>query len=73
MSSNQDAETSAIEAKQKELEGVFNPIMSKVYQAAGGAPPGAGGFPGGAGFPGAGGPQGGSTGPTSGPHVDEVD
>ena len=26
--------------------------MAKVYQAAGGAPPGAGGFPGGAGFPG---------------------
>lgn len=73
MSSNQEAETSVIEAKQKELEGVFNPIMTKIYQAAGGAPPGAGGpgFPGGAGFPGA---QGGSTpGQTSGPHVDEVD
>jgi len=46
--------------------------MTKVYQAAGGAPPGAGGFPGGAGgFPG--GAQGGSTGPASGPQVDEVD
>lgn len=71
MSSNQEAETSAIEAKQKELEGVFNPIMSKIYQAAGGAPPGAGGFPGG--FPGAGGAPGGQGGQTSGPQVDEVD
>lgn len=71
MSSNADAETGAFEAKQKELEGIFNPIMTKIYQAAGGAPPGAGGFPGGAGFPGA---QGGSTpGQSSGPHVDEVD
>lgn len=71
MSSNLEAETSAFEAKQKELENVFNPIMSKIYQAAGGAPGGPGGpggFPGG--FPGGqGGPQGGQ-GPTSGPHVD---
>ena len=45
--------------------------MTKIYQAAGGAPPGAGGFPGG--FPG-GAPGGqGQTGPTSGPQVDEVD
>jgi len=41
---NADAETEAYEAKQKELEGKFNPIMMKVYQAAGGAP---GGMPGG--------------------------
>lgn len=68
MSSNSDAETSAFEAKQKELEGVFNPIMTKIYQAAGGAPPGAGGFPGG--FPG-GAPGGQSAGgQSSGPHVD---
>jgi L1 cell adhesion molecule like protein len=45
--------------------------MTKIYQAAGGAPPGAGGFPGGAGFPG--GQQGSTPGQTSGPHVDEVD
>ena len=72
-SSNPEAETEAFEAKQKELEGVFNPIMTKVYQAAGGAPPGAeGGFPGG--FPGApGGAPGGASGPASGPQVDEVD
>ena len=71
MTSNPDADTSVYEAKQKELEGVFNPIMTKIYQAAGGAPPGAGGFPGGAGgFPGA---QGSTPGQSSGPHVDEVD
>lgn len=39
MSSNQDADTDAYEAKQKELESVFNPIMSKVYQAGGPAGP----------------------------------
>jgi len=38
------------EAKQKELEGKFNPIMMRVYQAAGGAPGGMpGGMPGGPG------------------------
>jgi len=34
-----------MEAKQKELEGKFNPIMMRVYQAAGG--PGGAGMPGG--------------------------
>jgi len=64
-----DAETSEYERKQKEAEEIFNPIMAKIYQAAGGQP---GGFPGG--FPGAGGPAGGASGPTSsGPGVDEVD
>merc|ERR1711972_1077993 len=33
---NQLAEKDEFEAKQKELEGVINPIMMKVYQAAGG-------------------------------------
>merc|ERR1712094_124998 len=33
---NQMAETEEFEAKQKELEGVVNPIMMKVYQSAGG-------------------------------------
>ena len=45
--------------------------MTKIYQATGGAPPGAGGFPGGAGFPGQ--PQGSTPGQSSGPQVDEVD
>merc|ERR1712144_53768 len=43
---NQLAEKDEFEAKQKELEGIVNPIMMKVYQAAGGAPE-AGGMPGG--------------------------
>merc|ERR1712183_754034 len=39
---NQLAEKEEFDAKQKELEGVVNPIMMKVYQAAGG---GEGGMP----------------------------
>jgi L1 cell adhesion molecule like protein len=50
---NQLAEVEEFEHKQKELEGICNPIITKMYQQAGGA--GAGG-PGG--FPGAGGPGG---------------
>merc|ERR1712083_1266671 len=46
---NQLAEKDEFEAKQKELEGVVNPIMMKVYQAAGGA----GEMPSGGGMPGA--------------------
>merc|ERR1711957_806794 len=61
---NQLAEKDEFEGKQKELEGVVNPIMMKVYQAAGGG----GGMPeGGGGMPGAG--AGGAGGPT----VEEVD
>merc|ERR1719471_2646987 len=66
---NQLAEKDEFEAKQKELEGIVNPIMMKVYQAAGGGggmPEG--GMPGG-GFGGAGGAPGGASGPT----VEEVD
>merc|ERR1711883_29181 len=67
---NQLAEKDEFEAKQKELEGIVNPIMMKVYQAAGG---GGGEMPGGmpGGFPGADGapPGAGGTGPT----VEEVD
>merc|ERR1712230_285086 len=67
---NQLAEKDEFESRQKELEGVVNPIMMKVYQAAGGGggmPEGGmpgGGF-GGGGAPGAGG--------GSGPTVEEVD
>merc|ERR1712203_282723 len=59
---NQLAEKEEFEAKQKEVEGVVNPIMMKVYQAAGGD----GGMPGG-GMPGGGmggGAPGGGAGPT---------
>jgi L1 cell adhesion molecule like protein len=58
LESNHDATTEEYEAKQKDLESVVNPIMQKIYAAAGGAPGGMpggmpGGFPGGAGgFPG---------------------
>lgn len=67
------ADKEEYEAKQKELEKVCNPIITKLYQSAGGA----GGMPGGmsgGGFPGApaGGPQPGS-GETSGPTIEEVD
>mmetsp|Transcript_48435 Transcript_48435/g.80496 ORF Transcript_48435/g.80496 Transcript_48435/m.80496 type:complete len:652 (+) Transcript_48435:43-1998(+) len=57
------------EAKQKEVEKICNPIIAKMYQAAGGAP---GGFPGG--FPGAGGAGAGAgAGGPAEPMVDEVD
>merc|ERR1712036_22038 len=62
---SQLAEKDEFEAKQKELEGVVNPIMMKVYQAAGGAPDG--GMPGG-GFDGNAAAGGGG-----GPTVEEVD
>merc|ERR1719185_52723 len=44
---NQLAEKDEFEAKQKELEGIVNPIMMKVYQAAGGGGMPEGGMPGG--------------------------
>ena len=56
---NPAASKEEYDAKVKEIEAVFNPIMQKVYQQAGGAPGGMpnfqGGFPG-AGAPGAGAP-----------------
>merc|ERR1712053_23412 len=63
---NQLAEKDEFEGKQKELEGVVNPIMIKVYQAAGGG----GGMPEG-GMPGGGfdGPPPGAGG--GGPTVEE--
>merc|ERR1712152_117870 len=60
---NQLAEKDEFEAKQKEIEGIVNPIMMKVYQAAGGGGMPEGGMPGG-GMPGGGG---------GGPTVEEVD
>merc|ERR1711907_63937 len=61
---NQLAEKDEFEAKQKEVEGIVNPIMMKVYQAAGGGDMPGGGMPGG-GMPGGGG--------GGGPTVEEVD
>jgi heat shock protein 1/8 len=73
LEAHHEAEAEEFEKKLKELEEIFNPIMTKIYQETGGAGmpggpggmPGAGGFPGGAfpgGFPGAGGFPGGAGG-----------
>lgn len=70
LDANQLAELEEFEHKQKELENICNPIITKLYQAGGGA----GGMPnfGGAGAPGAGaGGHAGSAG--SGPTIEEVD
>lgn len=67
LDSNQLAEKEEFDDKQKELEGICNPIITKLYQSAGGAP---GGMPGG--FPGAGAAPGGGGG-SSGPTIEEVD
>ncbi|KAH1019227.1 hypothetical protein HUJ04_009075 [Dendroctonus ponderosae] len=70
LDANQLADKEEYEHKQKELEGICNPIITKLYGGAG-APPGGmpGGFPGGAGAaPGAGGAAGGA-----GPTIEEVD
>jgi len=47
LESSEDADVTMFEEKQKELEAKFNPIMMRVYQAAGGAPGGMPGAPGG--------------------------
>merc|ERR1712196_410776 len=65
---NQLAEKDEFESKQKELEGIVNPIMMKVCQAAGGEGGMPGGMPGG-GAPGGAPPGAGGGGPT----VEEVD
>jgi L1 cell adhesion molecule like protein len=48
-SAAESATAEELDAKMKELEAKFNPIMMRVYQAAGGAPGGMGGMPGGMG------------------------
>ncbi|XP_054746613.1 heat shock 70 kDa protein cognate 4 [Anastrepha obliqua] len=73
LDANQLAEKEEYEHRQKELESVCNPIITKLYQGAGGAP---GGMPGGmpGGFPGAGGaPGAGAAGAGAGPTIEEVD
>ena len=63
LDSNQLAEVDEFKDKQREVEAVCNPIITKLYAAAGGMPPG--------GMPGAGGaPTGGSG---AGPTIEEVD
>jgi L1 cell adhesion molecule like protein len=86
---NPNADVEEYEKKQKELEGVAHPILTKLYSQGGGAGAGgaggfpgggAGGFPGGGaggfpgGFPGGAAGGGGATpGASSGPTVEEVD
>jgi L1 cell adhesion molecule like protein len=76
LDANQLAEKEEFEDKQKELEKVCNPIITKMYAASGGAPPGGmpGGMPGG--FPGAPGAGAGGAPPTGGaggPTIEDVD
>ncbi|KAH8922318.1 heat shock protein HSS1 [Atractiella rhizophila] len=68
LDASQEASTEEYREKQKELEGVANPILTKLYQSAGaaGGMPNMGGFGGSpSGFPGASG--------NDGPSVEEVD
>jgi L1 cell adhesion molecule like protein len=71
LDSNQLAEKEEFEHKQKEVEGICNPIVTKLYQAGGAPPPGGmpGGFPGG--MPGGEGAAPGTGG--AGPTIEEVD
>ena len=63
LDANQLAEVEEFAEKQKELEAVCNPIITKLYESAGGAP--------GGGMPGAGGAGGASSGGSgSGPTMD---
>ncbi|KAG5681729.1 hypothetical protein PVAND_011139 [Polypedilum vanderplanki] len=70
LDANQLGEKEEYEHRQKELEGICNPIITKLYQSAGGAPGGMPGFPG-AGAAGGGGAAGAGAG--SGPTIEEVD
>jgi heat shock protein 1/8 len=69
LENNQNAEKEEYESKQKELEGVAMPIMTKMYQ--GGGMPDMGGMPGGGADMGGDMPSGGGGG--GGPHIEEVD
>ncbi|KAG0710796.1 Heat shock cognate protein [Chionoecetes opilio] len=75
LDANQLGEKEEYEHKQKEIEQICNPIITKMYAAAGGAPPGGmpGGFPGAGGAPGGGAPGGAPGGGSSGPTIEEVD
>jgi L1 cell adhesion molecule like protein len=70
LDSNQLADKEEFEHKQKEIEGICTPIITKLYQSAGGVP---GGFPGGPGGPGGAGGAPGAGGAAGGPTIEEVD
>merc|ERR1711910_63923 len=72
LDANQLAEVEEFQEKQKEVEAVCNPIITKLYQSAGGAGmPDMGGMPGAGGMPDGGAAPGGGSG--SGPTIEEVD
>jgi len=74
LDANQMAEKEEFEAKQKELEGVAMPIMTRLYQQGGGAPGGMpGGMPGGFGGDSGSGPAPTSSSSNEGPKIEEVD
>ncbi|XP_016989982.1 heat shock 70 kDa protein cognate 4 [Drosophila rhopaloa] len=74
LDANQLADKEEYEHRQKELEGVCNPIITKLYQSAGGAPGGMPGMPGGpGGMPGAAGAAGAAGAGGAGPTIEEVD
>merc|ERR1740119_64877 len=70
LDANQLGETEEYSEKQKEVEGVCNPIITKLYQGAGGAP---GGMPDMGGMGGAPGGEAPSAGGGAGPTIEEVD
>lgn len=71
LEANPNAETDEYEAKRKEIEQVWTPIITAAYGAQGGA---GGGMPGMGGMPNFGGaPGGGHGGAEAGPKIDEVD
>eukprot|EP00210_Caulerpa_lentillifera_P004652 g4437.t1 len=74
LENNEMAEKEEYDDKLKELEGVCNPIVAKMYQGEGGMPPG-GMPPGAGGMPdmGGGAPSGGGGGASSEPKIEEVD
>merc|ERR1712207_17962 len=72
LDANQLAEVEEFQDKQKEVEAVCNPIITKLYQSAGGAGmPDMGGMPGAGWMPGGGAAPGGGSG--SRPTIEEVD
>merc|ERR1712080_675090 len=71
LDANQLAEVEELNAQQKEVESVCNPIITKLYSEAGGAGGMPGGMPDMGGMGGAGGPTSGAGG--AGPTIEEVD
>merc|ERR1712149_125612 len=73
LDANQLAEVEEFNEKQKEVEGVCNPIITKLYQDAGGMPGGMPGAPGGMPDMGAGAGGAPGAGSGAGPTIEEVD